>query len=110
MLFPVEPDGSVLLPSPHPLAPEGAYPTAALVELAAQLLGRALGSQAGEAGAGGGVLVELRDLRLLTASVPAGTRLVPEVVLERPSPPLARGRVELPGALSVRLTILVRPS
>lgn len=102
--FEVEPDGAVVLPVTHPLAIDGVYPSAALVELAAQLAGRHVAQD----GARGGMLVDVRDLELAVATVAAGTRLQPEIVVERAAPPLPRFFVRLPGVLELRLTLMVR--
>lgn len=99
--FAIEPDGAVVLPSTHPLARDGVYPSAALVELAAQLAGRHV-----TGAARGGVLVEVRELALEVPSVAAGARLVPEIEVERATPPLPRISVRLPGVLSVKLGLM----
>ncbi|MBK9366491.1 MAG: hypothetical protein IPO67_27495 [Deltaproteobacteria bacterium] len=102
--FEVEEDGAVVLPMDHPLAHDGVYLSCALVELAAQLAGRALGSSTV---ARAGVLVEVRELRLAARAVAGGTRLLPELVIERAAPPLPRVFVRLPGVLEARLTLKV---
>jgi hypothetical protein len=104
-LFAVSPDGSVLLPETHPLATEGGYPSAALVELAAQLAGLQVQAPPGH----GGMLVDVRDLLLEVPSVPPGTLLFPEIKVERATPPMPRIQVRLPGVLSVTLLLWVRP-
>ncbi|MCK6521057.1 hypothetical protein L6R49_06390 [Myxococcota bacterium] len=102
--FEVEEDGAVVLPMDHPLAHDGVYLSCALVELAAQLAGRALASSTA---ARAGVLVEVRELRLAARTVAGGTRLVPELEVERAEPPLPRVFVRLPGVLEARLTLKV---
>lgn len=102
--FEVEEDGAVVLPMDHPLAQNGVYLSCVLVELAAQLAGRALGSSPV---ARAGVLVEVRALRLAARTVAGGTRLLPELVVERAEPPLPRVSVRLPGVLEAQLTLKV---
>lgn len=106
--FELDPDGAVTLPATHPLAEGGSYPSAALVELAAQLVGRLIVASKDDHLPRGGVLVEVRELELWVDRVPAGTRLVPEIVVERASPPLPRFQVRLPGVLRVGLSLMVR--
>lgn len=97
-------DGAdVVLPAGHPLAPDGAFPALALIELAAQLAGRAAPAAPGHRG----MLVEVEGATLLTAAVPAGTRLSPVVTLERSMGPLHRFHVLLPGVLATRLTLRI---
>lgn len=104
MRFEVEADGSVVLPPVHPLAENGAYPTAALLELAAQLVGRLVQAPSGH----GGMLVEVADCTLTQREVPAGTRVTAEVVVERGVGTLQRYHVRLGDILDARLTLLVR--
>jgi hypothetical protein len=106
--FEVEEDGAVVLPMDHPLAHDGVYLSCALVELAAQLAGRALEACLGSSPvARAGVLVEVRELRLAARTVAGGARLLPELVIERAAPPLPRVSVRLPGVLEARLTLKV---
>lgn len=101
-------DGDVILPLVHPLCVDGAYPAVALLELAAQLAGRAASLPGGGAEPGHrGMLVEVDDCTILTPSVPAGSRLRAEVTLERRLGGLHRFRVTLDGVLSTGLTLRI---
>ncbi|MFZ5482493.1 MAG: hypothetical protein ACOZNI_37365 [Myxococcota bacterium] len=102
MRFPVAPDGSVTLPASHPLLRDGRYAPAALVELAAQLAGRAVAAPAGHRG----MLVEVQDCALLAPASP-GERVDPVVTLEHRMGGLHRFRVVLAGHLDTRLTLRV---
>lgn len=107
MRFSVEADGAVVLPASHPLAEEGLYRSAALVELAAQRAGAWLSAVRGprEGARARACLVDVRDLVLERASARAGERLTVEVTLERDDPRLPRLAVRVPGLLSARLTL-----
>lgn len=97
-------DGAdVVLPAHHPLAADGVYSALALVELAAQLAGRAAPAAPGHRG----MLVEVEGAAVLAPGVPAGTRLTPVVTRERSMGPLHRFHVLLPGVLAARLTLRI---
>lgn len=104
MRFEVETDGAVVLPGDHPLIEAGVYPSAALVELAAQLAGRLVDAPPGH----GGLLVDVAACTLFVTQVPPGTRVLAVVQIERGTGPLQRFHVALPGILEARLTLLVR--
>lgn len=108
MRFSVEADGGLVLPASHPLAEEGLYRSAALVELAAQRAGAWLSAVRGprEGARARACLVDVRDLVLERASARAGERLTVEVTLERDDPRLPRLAVRVPGLLSARLTLM----
>ncbi len=103
MRFP-EAEGAYLVPADHPLVREGVLGAFAAVELAAQAAGRAVGSP-GERG----MLVGVEDLDAV-GSIVAGSRVVPVVVPGRRVGPLARCRVQIPGVLSVQLTLRLEPA
>lgn len=103
MRFEVGQDGSVELPLEHPLAENGVYPTAALLELAAQLAGRLVQAAPGH----GGMLVEVSNCTFAAAQVPAGTRVAAEVIVERGAGVLQRYHVRLPGILDAHLTLMI---
>lgn len=102
MLFEVE-GGQVLLPKQHPLASNGRYPTAVLLELAAQLAGRAAVAQPGHRG----MLVEVQDAHFLVAEVEGGTSYPIQVEALIQRGPLQRFRVQLPGVLDAGLTLRI---
>lgn len=102
MLFEVE-GGQVLLPTQHPLASNGRYPTAVLLELAAQLAGRAAVAEPGHRG----MLVEVQDAHFLVAEVEGGTSYPYQVETLIQRGPLQRFRVRLPGVLDAGLTLRI---
>ncbi len=98
MRFP-EAAGVYTVPADHPLVQDGQLGGFAAVELAAQAAGRALGAPGQR-----GMLVEVEDLTV-EGGIPVGARVVPEVIPGRRLGPLVRCRVNVPGVLSVQLTL-----
>lgn len=102
MLFEVE-AGRVHLPLQHPLATEGVYSSAVLLELAAQLAGRAAVAEPGHRG----MLVEVQDARLEVEEVAGGSSLLTRVEALIQRGPLQRFRVQLVGVLEATLTLRI---
>jgi predicted hotdog family 3-hydroxylacyl-ACP dehydratase len=102
MRFEVE-GGLVQLPKQHPLATDGRYPTAALLELAAQMAGRVAVAQPGHRG----MLVEVQDAHFHVQEVEGGKSypVLVEPLIQRG--PLQRFRVQLPGILEAGVTLRI---
>jgi predicted hotdog family 3-hydroxylacyl-ACP dehydratase len=110
MLFEVVDDRVTILAN-HPMVEGGAIASTALLELAAQIAGRAVESvvesavESEEPAGRGGMLVEVDKCVLHTASVPVGTQIVCRARLLKRFAQLLRFEVQLEGVLSTELTI-----
>jgi hypothetical protein len=102
MLFEVE-AGQVHLPVDHPLATDGRYLSTVLLELAAQLAGRAAVAEPGHRG----MLVEVQDAHFLVSEVEGGKSYPVQVEVLIQRGPLQRFRVQLPGILDASLTLRI---
>lgn len=97
----------MLLPTHHPLVTPQGYPALALVELAAQLAGRALAAPANDVHPLAGMLVELEHATVKQPLVPPCTLVPYRVTAGRSLGELHRFHVELQDILIVSLTLRI---
>lgn len=106
--------GTVRLPETHPLRGPAGYPTLALVELAAQLAGRALSATLEQTcdptrdpGPRAGMLVELDEVTLKRTLLPAATLVSYRITPGRSMGSLHRFFVEFQDLMTVSLTLRI---